>query len=272
MVTKKGRNFDLYQVDAFTDELFKGNPAAVVPLDAWLEERVLQSIAAENNLSETVFFVPSKTQNVDFHIRWFTPTDEVDLCGHATLAASYVIFHFVDSYASSEITFETNDVGVLKVKLDNDLIQLDFPARVAKELPVPVGLEKAIGAKVLSFWKAHKNMAVLESELAVRSANIDLNFVKSMEGDGLILTAPGETSDCSSRYFAPNVGVPEDPVTGSAHCTVVPYWAERLGKNKITAKQVSKRSGDLYCEWLGDRVSIAGNARLYFKGQIYLDD
>ncbi len=263
--------FLIYQVDAFTDELFRGNPAAIVPLDEWLDDRLLQDIAAENNLSETAYFVPSNSTEVDFHIRWFTPTDEVDLCGHATLAAAYVIFNFVESFKAPEIVFDTNNVGFLKVKRDRDLICLDFPARVATEYPIPDGMENAVGSPVIGFWKSIKNMAILKSESDVRSADVDLEYVKSLGGDGLILTAPGEASDCVSRYFAPHVGISEDPVTGSAHCTIVPYWAEKLGKTNIHARQVSARSGDLHCNWHGDRVELAGTAKLFLKGEISID-
>ena len=253
----------LYQVDAFTDRPFGGNPAAVCPLDEWLPDDVMQSIAMENNLSETAFFVP---EGDGFRLRWFTPTDEVVLCGHATLATACVLFDQL-KYDRDSIEFITEKSGVLTVKRDGELIVMDFPALPASESPVPEGLVKAIGGiEPLAFFRAVKNMAVLSDEAAVRAVVPDLEYIKHMEGYGLIVTAPGNDSDCVCRYFGPQAGVDEDPVTGSAHCTLVPYWADRLGKNEIHSRQISARSGDVFCKFDGDRVLMAGHGKLVIEG------
>lgn len=257
----------LYQVDAFTDRPFGGNPAAVCPLDEWLPDDVMQSIAMENNLSETAFFVP---EGNGYRLRWFTPTDEVVLCGHATLATAYVLFDQLN-YERDTIAFTTEKSGVLNVKRDGALIVMDFPALPAELMDAPEGLSDAIGgAKPIAFMRARKNMAVLSDEAAVRAVVPDLEYIKHMDGYGLIVTAPGTETDCVCRYFGPQAGVDEDPVTGSAHCTLVPYWAERLGKDEIHSRQISARSGDVYCKLKGDRVSMAGHGRLVIKGTFSL--
>lgn len=257
----------LYQVDAFTDRPFGGNPAAVCPLESWLPDEVMQAIAMENNLSETAFFV---AEDDGFRLRWFTPTEEVPLCGHATLATAFVMFE-CQSYGRDIIKFITRQSGTLTVKREGGMIAMNFPALPAIEVGVPAGLADAMGGiEPVALLRAVKNMAVLKDEDAVRAVVPNLDFIEAMEGDGLIVTAPGDNADCASRYFAPHVGIDEDPVTGSAHCTVIPYWAEKLGKTDIHAQQVSRRMGDLFCEMNGDRVSIAGHARLVIEGTFAL--
>lgn len=255
----------LYQLDAFTDKPFGGNPAAVCPLDDWLPDDVLQSIALENNLSETAFYVP---EGDGYRLRWFTPKIEVDLCGHATLATGALILDKLDP-GRDAVSFETRS-GTLGVKRDGDMLVMDFPALPAKDVPMPEGLKDALGCAPVRFLRAVKNMAVFESEADVRAIDPDFGYIAEMEGMGLIVTAPGDASDCASRYFAPHAGINEDPVTGSAHCTIVPYWAEMLGKDDIHARQVSARSGDLYCRMNGERVVIGGKARLVVEGTFLL--
>ena len=259
----------LYHVDAFTDRLFGGNPAAVVPLSEWLPDDVMGAIAAENNLSETAFFIPAGDSGVDFHLRWFTPTVEVDLCGHATLASAFVLFSEL-AWQSDTLRFTTAS-GLLPVcRRDDGMITLDFPARPGHGMDLPEGLESAMGQTVVDFRRAVMNMAVLPDESAVCRVKPDLGYIRHLEGDGLIITAAGDSCDCVSRYFAPNSGIDEDPVTGSAHCTIAPYWAEKLGKASLRARQVSKRGGDVYCELVDDRVLISGHACLYSEGQLAL--
>ena len=253
----------LYQVDAFTDRAFGGNPAAVCPLTEWLPDDVMQSIAMENSLSETAFFVP---EGNGFRLRWFTPTDEVVLCGHATLATAYVLFEKL-GYQEDTINFITQKSGVLQVKRDGDMIVMNFPSLPAKETEAPAGLVEAMGGiEPVAFLRAVKNMVVLKDEAAVRAVVPDLEYIKHMDGYGLIVTAPGDDTDCVCRYFGPQAGIDEDPVTGSAHCTLVPYWADILGKTDIHSRQVSARSGDVYCKLKGDRVEMAGHARLVIEG------
>ncbi len=258
-------DLDIYQVDAFADRPFSGNPAAVVPLDRWLPDDVLQAIAAENNLAETAFFVEDDG-DADFHLRWFTPAIEVDLCGHATLASGSVLFNQL-RWPRDRVVFRSRS-GPLAVTRDGDRYVLDFPSRPAVDVPLPDGLADAIGVTPQRLLRATMNMAILESESAVLAVDPDLAFIAAMEGDGLIVSAPGDSSDCASRYFAPHAGIDEDPVTGSAHCTIVPYWADVLGRKDIYARQVSKRGGDLYCRLEGLRVSIAGTTALYLTGRI----
>ncbi|MDC1215136.1 PhzF family phenazine biosynthesis protein, partial [Rhodospirillales bacterium] len=246
----------IFQLDAFTDKPFGGNPAAVCPLQEWLPDDVMQSIALENNVSDTAFYVP---EGDGFLLRWFTPKIEVDLCGHATLATAWLILNELEPDRAS-VAFETRS-GTLTVSRDGDLLAMDFPVMVAEERPAPAGLAEAIGIEPVKFLKAVMNMAVLENEAVVRAVNPDFGYIKNMDGMGLIITALGDQSDCASRYFAPHAGIDEDPVTGSAHCTIVPYWSGVLGKAQIHARQVSARSGDLYCLLEGDRVVLTGKAR-----------
>lgn len=259
----------IYQIDAFTDRLFAGNPAAVVPLERWPEDALMQAVAAENNLSETAFFVPSDGEDdVDYRLRWFTPVTEVDLCGHATLATGWLILNRLDPTRVS-VRFQSMS-GPLTVARDGERVALDFPARPATEVPRPVGAIKALGARPESFHLATKAMAVFAEAKTVREAEPDLDWIARLPSDGLILTAPGDEDgiDFVSRYFAPRAGIPEDPVTGSAHCTLVPYWAERLGRARLEAAQVSARGGRVSCRLDGDRVFLSGLARLYLEGRI----
>lgn len=253
----------LYQIDAFTEELFAGNPAAVCPLDAWLPDETMQSIAIENNLSETAFFVPLQD---GFHLRWFTPKTEVDLCGHATLATAYVIFN-LRGYAEERIRFETRS-GDLFVERRGRGLALDFPVKVPVKCAMPDLLIEALGVEPLDLYTNEDYVALLSSEQEVRSIAPDFKTMGKIDTRGIIVTAPGESVDFVSRFFAPKFGIDEDPVTGSAHCVLTPFWAERLGKNKMTAKQVSSRGGDLLCELAADRVLLVGSAVQYMQAEI----
>ena len=244
-----------YQVDAFADRPFTGNPAAVCRLDEWPEDAFLQAIAEENNLSETAFFVPSAK---GFHLRWFTPVREVDLCGHATLATAHVIFS-ESADSATEIVFETRS-GDLPVRRCGDRIEMDFPAIPLVSCPCPELLQEALGTAPCAVFVADIYVAVLDSEAQVRSLKPDLGRLTQLDKRAVCVTAPGEQADFVSRYFAPKMGVPEDPVTGSAHCKLVPYWAQRLGKCELLARQLSKRGGELSCSLRGERVLIAGKA------------
>lgn len=244
-----------YQVDAFTDRVFGGNPAAVVPLSAWLDDALLQAIAEENNLSETAFFVAS---GKGFELRWFTPVKEVDLCGHATLASAHVIFERL-GFRQSVVTFETRS-GDLRVESREGLLVMDFPARPPAPCDRPAALEDGLGVRPAEILAADDYLAVFDSEAAVRRIVPDQALLARLDLRGVIVTSPGSDVDFVSRFFAPKFGVPEDPVTGSAHCTLAPYWAQRLGKKVLTAKQVSRRGGNLICEWRGDRVFLSGRA------------
>jgi PhzF family phenazine biosynthesis protein len=253
----------LYQIDAFTSRVFSGNPAAVVPLSRWLPDDTLQAIAAENNLSDTAFFLGGQGQ---YEIRWLTPTTEVDLCGHATLAAAHVVLTLLEPGANS-VSFRSKS-GPLTVERDGDLLALDFPARPPKPLPVSEVLGAALGRAPLEVWAAQDLMAVFDTEEEVRSLRPDRERVAAIECFAVIATAPGRKADFVSRFFAPRQGIPEDPVTGRSHCTLVPYWASRLGKPRLHALQVSPRGGELHCEHRGDRVRIAGRAVQYLEGTI----
>ncbi len=255
----------LYQIDAFTGRLFAGNPAAVCPLEQWLDDAQLQAIAAENNLSETAFFVRRGDR---YHLRWFTPKVEVDLCGHATLASAYVVFHYLTPGADA-VAFQTRS-GELTVRRDGELLSMDFPAREPTRCNCPPELAQALGRTPVEIWKARDFMAVYSSEEEVRGLEPDMGALAKIDMFAVIVTAPGKEADFVSRFFAPGSGVPEDPVTGSAHCTLVPYWAKRLGKTRFNALQVSSRGGELCCELRGDRVTIAGRAVRYLEGAIYL--
>jgi PhzF family phenazine biosynthesis protein len=257
----------IYQVDAFTDAMFGGNPAAVVLLQDWLPDALLQKIAAENNLAETAFLVPERDI---YHLRWFTPKIEVDLCGHATLASAQVVFEMLYPGRRS-VTFSTRRAGPLTVTLQGDRLSMDFPARPPERVPAPVGLAEALGAEPVEIWAAGKLLTVFETEGQVRALEPDFRKVAALDCLGVIATAPGNDGiDFVSRYFAPHAGIDEDPVTGSAHCTLVPYWSRRLGKTKLEAHQVSARGGRLWCEDRGERVSLAGRAVLYLEGRIFV--
>jgi len=259
-------NLQIFQVDAFTSEPFHGNPAAVVPLDAWLPDETMLGIAAENNLAETAFFVKRGDR---FDLRWFTPTVEMDLCGHATLATAFVLYKEL-GFDAPEIRFDTKS-GELRVELDGELLVLDFPARPPQPLETPEGLAEALSAEPSDVLKSRDYLAVFPSEAHVAALRPDFRAIIDLGVHAVIVTAPGDSSDFVSRFFAPSVGVDEDPVTGSAHCTLVPYWAERLGKTELYARQISSRGGELFCELRGDRVRMAGNAVMYMKGEIYVD-
>lgn len=255
----------IVQVDAFTDRVFAGNPAAVCPLESWLPDAALQSIAFENNLSETAFFVG---RDGDYEIRWFTPTTEVDLCGHATLASAHVILTMLEP-ARGEVRFGSRS-GALRVTKAGDLLCLDFPARAPSPCAMPEGIEEALGRQPREVQSARDLMAVYDTEQEVRALRPDMAKLVALDRFAVIVTAPGTECDFVSRFFAPAQGVPEDPVTGSAHCTLVPYWAKRLGKAKLHARQVSPRGGELYCEQRGERVLIAGRAVRFLEGTIQI--
>jgi len=255
----------IYQIDAFASEVFSGNPAAVCILDSWLDDNLLQSIAAENNLSETAFLV----RNDDgFDLRWFTPRTEVSLCGHATLASAFVLFNYRD-WPGAEIRFNTRKSGQLVVGKRSGLLEMDFPSRPAHSVPPPPGLKETLGVKPIAVLDSVEDlMFVLESEKAVRELQPDFSALERIECRGIIVTARGSQSDFVSRFFAPAVGIPEDPVTGSAHCVLAPYWSTELNKENLHAFQISKRGGELFCVNAGDRVKISGKAALYFEGVI----
>jgi PhzF family phenazine biosynthesis protein len=260
----------LYQVDAFTNKLFSGNPAAVCILDSWLDEALMQSIANENNLSETAFVVPNKEI---FEIRWFTPTVEVELCGHATLAASYVIFNILN-YQDTIIRFHSPISGRLAVEKKEDMLFLDFPTDHIKTVGSEYYeiIKNCIGTKALALFKGNVDyVAVIENEATLRTLEPNLTEIAKLDSRGLIVTAKGDETDFVSRYFGPQCGIDEDPVTGSAHTSLLPIWSKKLGKNRLIAKQLSKRGGDLECEFKGDRCIIGGKARLYLTGEIYLN-
>ncbi len=253
-----------YQVDAFTDKVFGGNPAAVCLLDAWPADRVLQDVAAENNLSETAFLV-GKGGNYD--LRWFTPTLEIDLCGHATLASAFIIFNYIEQ-AIAKVRFQTAS-GELQVARQGGLLSMDFPTRKA-ETPVEMPeLADALGSAPTALFRSRDLLAVFDNEARVREMAPDFAaLARIKDAFAVIVTAPGEKVDFVSRFFAPNAGIDEDPVTGSAHCTLIPYWAARLDKKQLHALQVSARGGELFCEERGDRVAIAGKAVLYARGML----
>lgn len=256
----------IYQVDAFAKEIFKGNPAAICPLDEWLETDLMQKIALENNLSETAFFVKKEDH---YEIRWFTPGSEIDLCGHATVASAYVIFEVL-KLEENFIKFHSHKSGELSVEKNGDVLTLDFPSRPVSPAEAPAGLIEAIGKAPKEIFKARDYFLVYENEQEILDINPDFTALLKVNAHGFIVTAKGDSSDFVSRFFAPEVGVFEDPVTGSAHCNLIPFWAERLGKTELFARQISARGGELFCELRGDRVKIGGNAVLYLKGEIYV--
>jgi PhzF family phenazine biosynthesis protein len=258
------KTMEYYIVDAFTDELFKGNPAGVCLLDEWPEDAVMQSIAGENNLAETAFVVKRADH---FDLRWFTPETEIDLCGHATLASAFVISGFVEP-AIQKMDFHTMS-GILTVEKKKDLFEMNFPARMPRAIPVTKQMQEAVGATVLEAYLSRDMLLVLESEQQVQDLRPDFPLISRLpDCFALIVTARGQSVDFVSRFFAPNAGIPEDPVTGSSHSTLIPFWANKLQKEKMIARQLSKRGGTLYCENIGDRVLIAGKATLYLKGKI----
>lgn len=253
----------LYQLDAFTDCLFGGNPAAVVLLDAWLPDGVLAAIAAENNLAETAFVIPRADASP---LRWFTPAVEMDLCGHATLAAADVLFRYRFPELD-RLVFSTKS-GELAVTRAGALLKMDFPARPGEPVAVTDALAAALGARPREAYLARDLLAIFGAESEVRALRPDFARVAALDAFAVIASAPGDAADFVSRFFAPGAGIPEDPVTGSSHCTLVPYWAARLGKRTLTAKQLSLRGGDLLCELRGERVVIAGRVVEYLRGEI----
>jgi PhzF family phenazine biosynthesis protein len=255
--------FRMWQVDAFTNRPLTGNPAAVVPLEAWLPDDLMQRIARENNLSETAFLVHEPD---GWRIRWFTPAIEVELCGHATLASAHVYFTHLEPAATS-VTFASRS-GPLTVARDGARFALDFPAYDSRRIETTREVVEAIGTTPLETWLGVKLMALLPDEKAVRAVRPDFGKVAALEAFGVIVTAPGATSDIASRYFVPQAGVDEDPVTGAAHCQLVPWWAKRLGRATLHARQVSARGGELWCEARRDRVTLAGETVEYLSGTI----
>jgi PhzF family phenazine biosynthesis protein len=257
-----------YQIDAFTGAVFSGNPAGVCLLEEWLDGATLQAIAAENNLSETAFLV---RRGVGYDLRWFTPKVEVDLCGHATLASAFVVFTRLEP-SLDVISFESKS-GTLTVGCEGELLVMDFPARRAEPCPsAPLELTSGLGAMPDEVLLSVRDfLAVFCDEQAVADLRPDMAELAKLDQMGIIVTAPGSASDFVSRFFAPKLGVPEDPVTGSAHSTLIPYWAERLGSSKLHALQMSERGGELFCEDRGDRVRIAGRAVAYLEGTITLE-
>jgi PhzF family phenazine biosynthesis protein len=253
----------IYQIDAFTDKVFKGNPAAVCPLESWIPKNLMQKIAMENNLAETAFFVPTSQ---GFEIKWFTPTVEIDLCGHATLATAHVLFEYL-GYKADVIRFESNS-GELLVRKEKDLLLLDFPTAQFEEIEAPDELLEALVVDPEEVFKGFDYMLVLESEEEVMSVQPNFLRLAEIPTRGIIITAQGESVDFVSRFFAPRAGILEDPVTGSSHTLLIPYWAKTLGKNELTARQLSPRQGELFCKYLGNRVEIGGKARTYLVGEI----
>jgi PhzF family phenazine biosynthesis protein len=260
-----GMRIPVYQVDAFASRVFTGNPAAVCPLDKWLPDEQMQAIAAENNLAETAFFVKN---GEGYNLRWFTPTVEVDLCGHATLASGFVIMNHLTPSATS-VQFSTQS-GKLIVTRDGDLLSLDFPTRVPLECQVHPALVAAMGGEPQAILAAREYLVVYGTEDEVLSLTPDMNILAKVDHFAVIATAPGKNVDFISRFFAPKQGIPEDPVTGSAHCTLIPYWSKRLGKKKLHAYQASPRGGELWCEDRGERVIISGKAVPFLEGTISL--
>lgn len=260
----------LFQIDAFTDTIFSGNPAAVCLMDEWLPDSILQKIALENNLPETAFFVPSTKEEYDYHLRWFTPTVEMDLCGHATLATGFVLFEEL-GFKHDLIRFKSRS-GLLTVSKSNNGYTLDFPVWEATQQDDVRNIEAILGLKVLEVLKSKKIFAVLENADAVKNYIPDISKIKTLTDTlGLVITARGEgDTDFVSRLFAPQIGIDEDPVTGAIHCLLTPYWGSVLGKTTLKAKQLSPRGGDLTCALKGDRVLISGNAVLYLHGDIYV--
>jgi len=259
----------LYQIDAFANKIFGGNPAAVIPLEQWLDAPLMQQIALENNLSETVFFVPAANGIADFEIRWFTPEVEINLCGHATLASAYVLYNIL-GYEKPGIRFSSMS-GILQVSREEDLICLDFPSWKPERLDIyPSELSAMIGhAEIVGVYKYRDMLVELVNEEAVRNCDPDFSLMKK-HVDKMIITAPGKKVDFVSRFFAPGAGIDEDPVTGSAHSQLIPFWSEKLGKNEMHALQLSKRGGELWCEQRGDRVLMKGKGVFYMKGEIFL--
>ena len=262
-----------YVVDIFTDRLFGGNPAGVCLLDEWLDGSVMQSIAAENNLSETAFLVKREDY---YDLRWFTPEIEIDLCGHATMGCAYVLFEFVEKHAQ-ELRFNTQS-GMLTVTKGDDALWMDFPSRSGELVSNYTCLYNALGINRFETYKSADILVVLDREETIRNLSPDFELLKNAKIEagmgcdnfGIIVTAPGSDCDFVSRFFAPNAGISEDPATGRAHCVLIPYWSKQLGKRSMTARQLSKRGGLIWCEDSGERVKIGGKTKLYLQGDILL--
>ena len=256
----------LYQIDAFSNHIFSGNPAAVCPLKEWLEDSLLQAIAQENNLSETAFFVP---EGNGYHIRWFTPVAEVDLCGHATLATAFVIFNYFET-SSGHVSFNSNS-GSLTVVKEDELLSMDFPSQPPVLCEAPKELLDGIGKEPLEVLCSEDYVAVFSGENDIIELNPDMALLKKLDLRGVIVTARGKNVDFVSRFFAPKFGVNEDPVTGSAHCALTPYWGNKLNKKNLHAYQVSQRGGEIFCKDCGERVIISGRAVQFMEGSITLN-
>jgi len=265
----------IYQVDAFAKDVFSGNPAAVVPLEHWFPDELMQKIAMENNLSETAFFVKNSDMSLDshqsnYHIRWFTPEYEIDLCGHATLASAYVIKNFIEPHVT-EISFSTEKVGELKALAKDGLYTLDFPVRMPMPCDIPEQLFPGLGiTQAVEVLKSRDYFVVLSDETAVSEIEPDFGLMKELDSIGVIVTAKGNSGDVVSRCFYPGLGIQEDPVTGSAHCNIVPYWCNKLSVTKLVCRQLSQRGGELQCRLQGDRVLMSGKCVLFLKGEIYV--
>jgi predicted PhzF superfamily epimerase YddE/YHI9 len=258
----------LYQVDAFTSQLFAGNPAAVCPLDEWIPESLMQSIAAENNLSETAFIVAGSDA---YAIRWFTPTSEIELCGHATLASGYVLLDHLKCVEGDRVAFDSRERGRLEVFRHGGRLALDFPSLPASPCDLSDTLESLLGHRPVETLESTNYLAVYENEAVVKAIRPDFEAMKQFATHGVIITAPGDDVDFVSRFFVPSFGINEDPATGAAHCTLTPYWAKRLGRRVLRGHQTSQRGGDFYCEDRGDRVTIAGDCRLYMEAEIEVE-
>lgn len=259
-------SISIYQVDAFTARLFGGNPAAICPMDTWASASAMQNIAAENNLAETAFIVENDT---GYDLRWFTPTVEIDLCGHATLAAGYVVFNYLKTDRDA-VSFETMS-GTLTVTQDGDQLSMDFPSRPPKPVATWDALSEALGKAPSEVHMSRDILAMYDDETSIRALSPDQEKLAGIEeGFGVIVTAKGDEVDFVSRFFAPKAGIPEDPVTGSSHCTLVPLWSERLGRSQLLAQQLSTRGGELRCEQRGERVKLSGHCALFLTGTINL--
>ena len=267
----------IYQVDAFAESVFSGNPAAIVPLREWLSDELMQKVAMENNLSETAFFVPltpekMKSTGADYHIRWFTPETEIDLCGHATIATAFVIdsiLHLDTKF--KKISFITEKAGLLHVGVEKGWYTLDLPSRMPEPCITPDGLFDALGIEsAITVMRSRDYFVVLKDEQEVAGLKPDFTALAKLDALGVIVTAKGETYDAVSRCFYPKAGIPEDPVTGSAHSNIIPYWSERLGKDELVCRQVSARGGTLVCNNKGDRVWMSGRCCLFLEGVIHL--
>ena len=256
----------IYQIDAFSNRVFAGNPAGVCPIEEWLEDSVLQAIAQENNLSETAFFVPEEN---GYHIRWFTPVAEVDLCGHATLATAFVIFNYLEP-SLSEVNFSSRS-GRLTVVRENELLSMDFPSQPPLPCEAPKELVNGLRKEPLEVLCSEDYFVLFSSEKQIRELNPDMGMLKKLDLRGVIVTAKGNKVDFVSRFFAPKFGIDEDPVTGSAHCALTPYWANKLKKKNLHAHQVSQRGGELFCKDCGDRVKISGRAVKFMEGSIAIN-